>query len=135
MLRLLWSARVALFFTAFIWLLCLMPPKDLEVPAVLNGDKIFHFLVFGILCLLMIYALVRQTRFDVLRRYAYFYAFLYCALNGLCIEIVQHLWVPQRTGDWLDFVFDSAGALVLGAFYFPLAGRPIRRRPPAGISV
>lgn len=102
-----------------------MPPADLEVPAILNGDKFFHFFVFGILNLMMIYSLVRQTKFVQLRRQAYMYGLLYCALNGLFIEIVQHYAVSNRSGDWLDFLSDVAGAWLLGLLYFPLAGRSL----------
>lgn len=125
MLRLLWHLRVPLPFTAFIWTLCLVPPADLEIPAIVNGDKVFHFLTFGILNLMMIYALVRQTRYKGLRRQAYWVGTLYCAVNGVLIELVQHWAVKNRSGDWLDFVSDLAGALLLGLLYFPLMGRPI----------
>lgn len=127
MLSLLWHLRIPLFFTVFIWTLCLVPPADLEIPAILNGDKIFHFVIFGILNLMTIYALVRQTRYVKLRGQAYWLGVAYCALNGLLIELVQHWAVRNRRGDWLDFASDAAGALILGLLYFPVAGRPVFR--------
>jgi len=126
-LRLLWHLRIPVLFTVFIWALCLIPPADLEIPAIMNGDKVFHFLAFGVLNLMMIYGLVRQTRYTNMRRQAYWLGTLYCASNGLLIELIQHWAVKNRSGDWLDFVSDIAGALLLGLLYFPLVGRPVLR--------
>lgn len=126
MLQLVWHLRWALFLTALIWFLCLVPPETLEVPTLINGDKVFHFFIFGLLSLFVIYGLVRQQRSRRLRDGAYGYAVVYCALNGFLVELVQHFFVVNRSGDWLDWLFDTTGALLCGLLYFPLAGKSLR---------
>ena len=99
-----------------------MPAEEIEIPAMVNADKVFHFFAFGVLCLTLTFGLFRQTNFPAFRKKAYVYALVFSSLNGLLIEIVQELWVFNRKGDWLDFLFDVLGASLIGLFFYPIAG-------------
>lgn len=75
-------------------------------------DKVEHFLVFGLLATLVIQALPGQIQGT--RRWLI--AFAMVSAFGLWDETIQH-FNPARTGDPLDWLADSLGALTAVVLY------------------
>lgn len=73
--------------------------------------------MFFVLSILSCWGFFRQNRFKSLSRYAVWYALLVCILYGGLIEILQGTFFTYRSADWMDWVFDIAGAL-LGLWVF-----------------
>jgi hypothetical protein len=80
-------------------------PSEPVVTELLPGlDKLFHALGFGIPAVLAVLLFRRSWPLGVL------------AAHALVSEVVQGLWIPNRTGDVTDLLADLAGlvpALVL----------------------
>lgn len=113
------------FVYAFIWAFIIFLLCNLELgtsgPApwyYFEGiDKVVHGCLFFVLSILSCWGFFRQNRFKSLSRYAVWYALLVCILYGGLIEILQGTFFTYRSADWMDWVFDIAGAL-LGLWVF-----------------
>nr|WP_246462659.1 VanZ family protein [Pelagicoccus albus] len=75
-------------------------------------DKVDHFCVYGLLGLLVLRAL--PARIQGTKRWLF--AFLLVSCFGLWDEFLQH-FNPSRTGDPLDWLADSLGALTAIVLY------------------
>ncbi|HYH57300.1 MAG TPA: VanZ family protein [Anseongella sp.] len=80
-------------------------------------DKVVHGGLFFVLSILSSWGFYRQNRYESLSRHAAWYALLVCILYGGLIEILQGTLFTYRSADWLDWAFDTAGAL-LGLWIF-----------------
>jgi VanZ family protein len=81
-----------------------------EVP-VSDFDKCVHLLMFLGLSGVVFFDNTRYLRRATGIRRIFFGSFLFSVLIGGLIEIVQGGFLPWRSGDWLDFLFDLVGAL------------------------
>lgn len=71
----------------------------------LSFDKFVHAGIFFVEQLLFMYALQKHLKhFGVV-------AFLFCAAYGGALELMQYYLFSQRSGDVLDFIANSTGAL------------------------
>ncbi|MDB5251507.1 MAG: hypothetical protein JWP27_676 [Flaviaesturariibacter sp.] len=107
-----WRVATVLYFTACC-ILFFLPGSALPQESWLDAiyaDKIVHVGLFAVASLLL-------SRTGLARTSAGLFAWL--AAYGLAVEIVQGLWVPNRSCDMMDWVVDLIGALA-GLF---LAGR------------
>lgn len=102
-----------LWFTA-VWVLSMIP---LSVPDVPSGDKVGHFVSYGLLAWLA--GNLEPNRLRV---------WLGASLMGVVVECVQYL-LPWRSFELLDMLANSTGAL-LGIFLLILIRR-LFRVPPA----
>lgn len=95
-----WSLAI-LFFT-------LSPEAPDAVPLIdlPHFDKVGHFGLFFILAVLLYMAL---KPFSPFFRTIFFLS--YCAVLGAATEYLQTR-IPERSGDWLDFIADIAGSVV-----------------------
>ena len=78
-----------------------------------NGDKAGHFLLYGILSLLLNLTLLRSRRFPDPRRAAWTLTLLLALAIGL--EELSQTLVPERTPDWWDLLFSYLG-VAMGAW-------------------
>lgn len=103
----------ALTLAAILWLTLAPSPVDgLDVPLFEGADKVVHALMFGALAwaLTVDRAVHRPRRPAPAPWRAAALAALGSALAGGAIEIAQETMGYGRTGDWLDFAADTAGA-------------------------
>lgn len=109
-LRRAWHAGLWLWI-ACMWALSTVP---LSVPEVPSGDKISHFIAYGLLAWLA--GNLGWNRFPV---------WIAASLMGIAVECVQY-FLPWRSLELLDMLANSTGAL-LGVL---LAGTTIGRLLP-----
>lgn len=111
----------ALFSTLLILVLCLTPGDQLPEVEIINFDKAVHAGMFGVLTWLYAKGFFAQTERQFLASHALISAFLVATFFGGLIEILQAHLDINRSGDWLDFLFDFLGAaLVSGLLHrFP----------------
>lgn len=105
-----------------IFYLCCLIPSD-DVPKIsfdffIQVDKIVHFLMFfglaGVASFNYIYA--RQGKIIILKLVVF--AILIPIIYGGIIELIQDEYLPERSGDWYDFLADVLGALASLPFSF-----------------
>jgi 1,4-dihydroxy-2-naphthoate octaprenyltransferase len=99
------QARRYSTWLAWFWLVCVLvgtlTPAD-RMPAVPGGDKLHHFVAFGVLCFLACLK-PRTARVQ--------WALVAGAIAvGGAIELIQPY--VNRWGDWADFYANSGGALL-----------------------
>jgi VanZ family protein len=84
-------------------------PEDLRLD---NFDKIVHFLMFLALSGVVFFDNSSYLKQKISLFRIFLGSFLYPTLLGGFIEILQGFLSPNRTGDWLDFLFDEIGIFV-----------------------
>ncbi len=105
--------RAALGVALATQLVVLYLPRAPAGPQVSGTDKLIHLLVFAVPAALVLLARLRPWWLLVL------------ALHGPVSELVQHVLLPHRSGDWRDAVADGLG-VVVGAGVV-MVGRRLRR--------
>ncbi|KAB7743361.1 VanZ family protein [Nostocoides sp. F2B08] len=99
-----------------------MPSGSAALP-VPHADKVVHALVFALPAVLGVLAGLRPWLVGVI-----------LAVHAPVSEVVQHLWIPGRTGDPWDVVADVVGVfigLAIGAVM--LSRHSVIRRAPAAV--
>lgn len=101
-----------LIWTIVIGVLCFTPGDEfrevkINIP---HFDKIVHFGMFYILGLFIKAITLKVSNVFI---QLVIVALVYAGL----IEIVQHFFVPVRSGDIIDFIFDTVG-LIVGIYTF-----------------
>jgi VanZ family protein len=107
--------------------------------------KTGHFLGYGILSVLVFFAL-RNTNRDRIRRLierpwgAYLrdvwrleWSFIgvMAAIAMATYDEIHQTFIPSRTGRWQDVVIDSCGAIAMQSILYLLASRALKQRSPA----
>lgn len=121
MLKLLFDYRLSLTLSAIILTFCLITVPQTKLSQVDNIDKIVHFLFFFGLTLMAWW----ESAGRQLRHLSFCTRFVCIgggtiALGGL-IEVMQATLTTRRSGDWMDFLADTAGVIVaqiIGGFLF-----------------
>ncbi len=93
-------------------------PMEIKAPTFSAFDKLSHMVAYGILAVLIYFAL---REMDVGKRYLLLLAFVISSVYGLFNEIHQH-FLPWRNADVFDAIANG-----IGAFLFPLV---LRLREP-----
>ena len=96
-----------------ITLLCLPGsaiPKG-GIYSIPNLDKLFHFVLFGILPVFWAYYAIRKTDFDKWRKFLVVVTLASIAL-GIALEFIQYYFIPNRDFDVKDIFADALGAIV-----------------------
>ncbi len=112
--------KIALFWKPLLWLLIifyglLVPANALPIKPFLNiphFDKIVHFSLFFVLCLLLIRPL------KVLKWKPYLLAPLIAITMGGLLELGQRYLTSSRSSDFYDFLANTTGVLVSLLFYW-----------------
>lgn len=112
----------AWLWTILILVLCLLPGDKMPEDPIVNADKIYHSGAFAVMGFLFVYGFKKQTISSFLNRNAVLLSLLWCIAIGGIIEILQHSFVRNRHGDWLDFLFDAIGT-ILGVIVLLLMSR------------
>ena len=98
----------SLFYTLVITVLSLVQLRD--IPKLNTGfdDKIVHFLIYAIFCLMWFLSFYS---FKIKR--SLFAASAFSILFGLIIELIQSQATVYRTGEVSDFLANTIGALAM----------------------
>lgn len=107
---------------AWLWalallLVCMLPGNRLPQEPVVNADKIFHAIAFGLLAYLWVRGWKLQQTSALIRSRAWPLALLCTIAFGGLIELLQETLAQNRSADWLDWLFDSLGAIAGVSFY------------------
>ena len=106
---------LAVFWTAFIIYGLSSPPSATpRFPwlAMEGMDKLVHAVLFGIEAALCVWAIGKRANLQLL-----IWVVVWCTVLGGAMELVQYKWVEGRTGDVVDLLADTLGA-ILGAVVF-----------------
>lgn len=106
---------------AMIWVLCMMPVPETPLNDVRFIDKWTHLAMYGTLVLVIMAEYGRRKKSIQLRRLLMGGLLAPIMMGGL-VELAQaYLTNGVRSGDWLDFVANSTGALLGALIGIPLA--------------
>jgi VanZ family protein len=97
--------------------LCFTPLEKLPDFEMFSYDKIGHFGMFAGFVFLYIQHFSNQNFSSKLSKYAIGIAVCLGIFYSGMIEVIQHYWIPNRVGDWLDFVADVIGCGIGWLFY------------------
>ncbi|MEO5647095.1 MAG: VanZ family protein [Chitinophagaceae bacterium] len=106
------------WFFILLYLMCL-PGQELPNNDWLDKihfDKIAHFCSFALLTFLLFYPFLKPGFPKINPRHALSWIVWLMISWGIITEIVQYLFVPNRSFDLWDWVFDSLGIFVARAF-------------------
>jgi VanZ family protein len=114
------SLLPAFIWTFVIFLLCSFPGD--AIPSIswlelLSFDKWVHFGIFFLLQLLWMRGFYIQKKYSSLKRYFTLSALLICIPYGAALEMMQRFIFLSRSGDVLDFVANTVGA-IMGSLLF-----------------
>ncbi|HGY57031.1 MAG TPA: VanZ family protein [Caldithrix abyssi] len=104
-----------LLMMLFIFVMSSIP--DLTQPVLVfdYSDKLIHFVVFGILGVLMARGFARSGNVFIRQHYV-LTSIVFAVLFALTDEWHQS-FVPGRTADWLDWLADTLGILIFIVLY------------------
>jgi VanZ family protein len=110
----------SIIWALVILALCSMPGKSIpkiEWLELLSFDKVVHAGIFFVLQILLMRGFLLQDKFPALKKHYKIIALAICIVYGGALEIMQGTLFSERSGDVLDFIANSAGA-VLAVFLF-----------------
>jgi VanZ family protein len=115
--------RLGILWGCMIIIMTLLPGRVFpQIPAFIDlfkPDKLIHLFVFGMFAFLQLRGFTIQDVFLQLRKNAIMLTLLTGFLMGGLTEVVQHYFIPMRTGSVVDFIANVLGSLIgLGVFYF-----------------
>jgi len=96
----------------FIIILCFIKTTSLPAVPVRNFDKAVHAIMFLGLSGVIFFDNTRYLRFPISKVRIFWSTFIFPIVLGGLIEILQADLTTYRSGDWYDFLFDVAGALI-----------------------
>jgi len=102
-----------------IFILCLIPGKDIPDWNIFTYDKAGHAVMFAVLVFLFNKGFIKQHAYSLLQIHPMKAAILISVVYGGLLEIMQDKLIPDRTGDIMDFFANTigcfAGAGISGA--------------------
>lgn len=108
---------LSIAWATFILIATLIPGKSIPEVDLAGIDKIVHFIIFGILVLLLTSGLKKQYSFRYLRYNPVISAISFAISFGILIELLQTL-IPGRAFSGIDILANSLGALLAGLISF-----------------
>lgn len=113
----------AVCLAAILWLtLASKPLGDNEIELFPHADKVAHAIMFGgfTFCILMDWTRKRDWTRIPLKIAVW--AAVFSILLGVATEILQQSMHIGRSGDCLDLIADSAGAIIVAAAIYSISG-------------
>lgn len=101
-----------------LWAIIILVISTITPPAVyipdlfdlFAPDKIAHFLIYGIFVMILYNGFRKSS--GRLSRNQYSFSVLFAATYGGLIEIYQGTFLPNRTGDYVDFIANCIGCFI-----------------------
>jgi len=112
MIAILKKYLISISLSAVILYLCFMSVESLPESPMTNFDKIVHFLMFLGLSGVVFFENTGYLRKPTSLQRIVFGSFLFPTLFSGIIELMQEYLSPNRTGDWMDFLFDAIGTFI-----------------------
>ncbi|WOC40973.1 VanZ family protein [Polaribacter sp. HL-MS24] len=103
------SIWLAIASTLGIAFLSLIKTNELPVVHLSNIDKLFHGIAYFVLTMSWLLTFTK-------RHYKY-YILLACIIYGIFIEVLQTVLTTYRTGDFIDILANTTGALLALLFF------------------
>ncbi|GHT39057.1 membrane protein [Bacteroidia bacterium] len=103
---------ISIALCAFILVLCFMDTAELPDAPMTNFDKLVHLLMFMGLSGVVFFDNTNYLRTAVSRQRIFWSSFSFPVVFSGAIEIMQEYLTTTRTGDWMDFLFDTIGAFI-----------------------
>lgn len=113
----------ALLWGFLLFYFTLIPSDSLPNDLKDISDKPLHMLIFFIWSGLIMLAIARYPKTKVLSKIQLTGVWLLCTLVGGLIEILQDTLITGRRGDWLDFLSNSLGAMLMVVLWSIIQGR------------
>jgi VanZ family protein len=129
--RWIWYWLPVVAYASLIFYLSSLPHPEEDLPNFLFenlGDKLLHVMEYAVLALLC-YRALRWSAGPRMAQQAMLFAIVATSFYGMTDEVHQ-AFVPLREASWLDWVADTAGA-VIGAL---ASSRMMERVEETGIS-
>lgn len=101
---------ISILFCILILFACFMNVSSLPPAPMTNFDKVVHFFMFLFLGGCIYFENTDYFKRAISTRRIFWSSFLFPALYGGLVELIQNYISPYRTGDWGDFLWDSIGA-------------------------
>jgi VanZ family protein len=102
----------SIVYTFALLTVCLITLRNLPDIGVSHGDKIFHFLAYGMFTLLWVYTFI--LKFEWHKKKAILFAASGAVLYGILIEVLQGSVTTSRSFDYYDALANSLGAVAMG---------------------
>ena len=105
----------AILWAILIFILCILPGYAIphyRWTDLLSIDKAVHAFLFAVLTLLLIRGFKRQTQFSFLTMHTLLVVFLFCAIYGGLLELVQNYCLTDRKGSWFDLMANATGSIL-----------------------
>lgn len=93
------------------YLCCFYSPQEQPKDIFPYTDKIVHFLMYLGLSGVAMINYIYRTRGHIIILKLVLYALILPILYGGAIELIQEYMTDNRTGEWLDLLADTLGAL------------------------
>ena len=104
-----------------IFLLSAQPGGSFSLPHIPGLDKIFHFIIYAVLAVSVLFALPEAKYRQYPRRISLLVV-LFCILYGISDEFHQS-FVPGRFASVVDLAADTAGAVAAVLLWWKTTGR------------
>lgn len=121
------------YIPAIIWVFIILflsgyPGSELPKIAIWQIDKFGHIIMYGTLSFLLLFPFVKQFLAHNKWFKISLLVILSCVLYGGLMEILQNNIFINRSGNWIDFMANTIGA-IMGAvlFYSLLKILPIKK--------
>ena len=104
-----------LLWALFILTICAIPGD--KIPQLsflewLKPDKIVHFLVFAVLCILLLRSFLEAKALHLSQKNAVILSISICIVYGALVEFLQYAVFINRSGDVRDAIANSIGAFI-----------------------
>ncbi|WP_418602417.1 VanZ family protein [Hwangdonia sp.] len=104
---------LAVFYSLGLATVSLITLKNLPNVGINFADKIFHFIVYGVLAYLWFNTFFFKFKYK--KRKAIFYAALFSIIFGIIIEVLQGSATASRHTDVYDAIANTLGVLFMVA--------------------
>lgn len=96
----------------FVSIMSLTPGDKLPDALVSLNDKMLHGGIYFFSALLIYLAFIRYDFNNKPSKGALWFIVIICAVFGGLIEVAQYYLIPNRKGDWADFLANTIGAVL-----------------------
>jgi VanZ family protein len=103
---------LSILFCAIILVLCFISTKPLPKVPISNLDKIVHLIMFLGLSGVVFFDNTLYLKNKISHQRIVFGSFLFPTLFSGAIELLQEYFTIDRTGDWMDFLFNAIGGFI-----------------------
>lgn len=101
---------LALSWTIIVLSLCLMNSSDIPKVSIENADKFIHYIFHFVFTVLWFLFINKKYKFIVLKSLSI--VVLMSISFGVLIELLQTFYTSTRSGDFLDVLFNTFGAIL-----------------------